>query len=90
VHICRVSRQVYADVRYRVLRSEREFADSVRRDRDIRVLRLLRPVTEDLSVLADEAGAAEARRADPLRLSEPLELRDFVASVTTWLGWQRT
>ena len=57
---------------------------------DTRVLRLLRSVTDDLSVLADDAGAGEARRADPMRLSGPSALRDVVASVTTWLGRQRT
>ncbi|MBA2323797.1 MAG: DUF86 domain-containing protein [Pseudonocardiales bacterium] len=35
---------------------------------EVRVLRLLRSVTDDLAVLGDEAGADQQRRADPLWL----------------------
>jgi hypothetical protein len=35
---------------------------------DVRVLRLLRAVTDDLHLLRQEAGAGDARRADPLWL----------------------
>ncbi len=56
----------------------------------VRVLRLLRSISDDLAVLRAEASADAERRADLLgivleRLANLTDLDDFVAAVAAWV-----
>ncbi|WP_237702771.1 MULTISPECIES: nucleotidyltransferase domain-containing protein [Protofrankia] len=69
-----MTRKIYFDELPRSTRAHREFAAAVL-DRnawpvvdEVRVLRLLRAITDDLSVLRHESGAGDERRADPIWL----------------------
>ena len=62
------TRKIYFDELPRISRAHREFAEAKRVVDEVRILRLLRRITDDLAILRRESAADEARRVDPMWL----------------------